>query len=219
MTYADSNNQALTNASVTIIGARDPRPADQPYIALTNNGTLDCPTCNGISTAILPDGRQIFFLAEVKPSPAYPVFLIKHERQPVLPLVTVLLLVYLAVRATSAGRRLRRIEMKVDEAVAALNSANQQLQAIGTEVDHVKDETTTLLQKIQDLQNAATGDLPQALTDAIQGVVDQGAVVAGKVKAVDDLVPDTVPAPAVATPAPVAPAAPMSPGEAAAAGQ
>jgi len=63
------------------------------------------------------------------------------------------------------------------------------LQVISGTLTKVSTESTTLLQKITDLENATTPDTPQAVLDAI-------AAVKAQAQAIDDLVPDA-PAPTV----------------------
>jgi len=64
------------------------------------------------------------------------------------------------------------------------DKALQDLQEIKTNLSKVSAESTTLLQKITDLENAAANaDTPQSVLDAIADVKAQA-------KAVDDLVPD-----------------------------
>lgn len=57
------------------------------------------------------------------------------------------------------------------------------LQVISGTLTKVSTETSTLLQKITDLENAATPDTPQAILEAI-------AAVKAQAQAIDALVPD-----------------------------
>jgi len=95
----------------------------------------------------------------------------------------ILLLVAQTLIFRGALRKLGElIKMKAEEAIQLLNDANTHLTEIGTETD-------TLLQKVTDLENAATNaDLPQAVADAITAVSAQA-------KVVDDKVPDVTPTP------------------------
>lgn len=86
---------------------------------------------------------------------------------------------------------LKELIMKADELVAQLKAATDSLTAVGDELDVVKTETGSLLDKIAALQGQVNnGDLPQSVVDAVNAVATQAGVVASKVKAVDDLVPD-----------------------------
>jgi hypothetical protein len=67
------------------------------------------------------------------------------------------------------------------------DKALEDLAAIQTQLTKVGQETSTLLQKITDLENAAANaDTPQSVLDAIQAVKTQA-------QAVDDEVPDAQP--------------------------
>lgn len=64
------------------------------------------------------------------------------------------------------------------------NKALEDLQAIKDSLTKISTESSTLLQKVTDLENAAANaDTPQSVLDAIAAVKTQA-------KAVDDLVPD-----------------------------
>jgi ABC-type transporter Mla subunit MlaD len=71
----------------------------------------------------------------------------------------------------------------------------KQLNTIGDNLKKVAAETSTLLQKITDLQNAVPPDATPELVAAVQAVADQA-------KAVDDLVPDAPTPTLTPTPAP-----------------
>lgn len=81
---------------------------------------------------------------------------------------------------------------------AALNTTNDALTAIGTEVDKVGAETTTLVTAVANLTaiiSAGGGTSPEV--DAALAKVQASAdALAAKVKAVDDLVPDAPVVPA-----------------------
>lgn len=66
------------------------------------------------------------------------------------------------------------------------DTALADLQVISGTLTKVSTESTTLLQKITDLENAVTSDTPQAVLDAI-------AAVKAQAQAIDDLVPDAAP--------------------------
>lgn len=77
----------------------------------------------------------------------------------------------------------RTMGQKTDQAIADLATIKDSLTKIGT-------ETSTLLQKVTDLENAAANaDTPQSVLDAI-------AEVKTAATAVDDLVPDATQPPA-----------------------
>lgn len=57
------------------------------------------------------------------------------------------------------------------------------LAVVGNTLTKVSTETSTLLQKITDLENSTTSDTPQAVLDAI-------AAVKAQAQAIDELVPD-----------------------------
>lgn len=76
--------------------------------------------------------------------------------------------------------------------VEQLNTVTTSLSAIGAEVDKVSGETTALLSKITELQNALNdaGSTTPEVDSALAAVVAQAQLVASKLQAVDDLVPD-----------------------------
>ena len=83
---------------------------------------------------------------------------------------------------------LNLITKKIDKMGANTDQALADLQAIQTHLTKIGSETTTLLQKITDLENAAQNtDTPQSVLDAI-------AAVKAQAQAVDDEVPDAPPA-------------------------
>lgn len=71
------------------------------------------------------------------------------------------------------------------------------LGTIGAEVDKIGTETTSLVQKIGDLETqlANAGNLTPEAQAAFDAVKAQVASLATRVQAVDDLVPDAPPAP------------------------
>lgn len=91
--------------------------------------------------------------------------------------------------------------MKASEAITALALLAAGQTALLTQVDKVLVEEAGLQTQIKTLSdelNNTDADLPQALVDAINGVIAGGASVATEVQKLDDLVPD---APVVAPPA------------------
>lgn len=90
-----------------------------------------------------------------------------------------------------------RLMATQEELATALNALNQTVTDIGTEVDKVSGETTSLLAQVatltQELQNQQGGTSP-AVDQALAAVQTTVQSLAAKVKAVDDLVPDA-PAP------------------------
>jgi hypothetical protein len=100
-------------------------------------------------------------------------------------------------RILDAIQHLKEILMASNaDLLTALNTVNDSIQAIGTEVDKIGTETQGLQKSVADLTTAlgnvqTTPEVDAALA-AVQASV---ASVAGRVKAVDDLVPDAPVAP------------------------
>lgn len=92
--------------------------------------------------------------------------------------------------------KLNLIIHKIEKLMSNTDQALADLQAIGTTLSKVSTETTTLLQKITDLENSTTSDTPQSVLDAIAAVKAQATTI-------DDLVPD----------APATPAEPITPAQ------
>jgi len=78
---------------------------------------------------------------------------------------------------------LTNINTKIDKLMSNTDQALADLQVIGQTLTKVSTETSTLLQKITDLENATTPDTPQSVLDAIAAVRTQA-------EAIDNLVPD-----------------------------
>lgn len=77
------------------------------------------------------------------------------------------------------------------EIAEQLTAVKDQLTAVGVEVDKVAGETDTLLAKIKELQEIIdAGSVTPELQAAFDAVKAQAGVVADKVKAADDKVPD-----------------------------
>lgn len=75
--------------------------------------------------------------------------------------------------------------------LAALNTVNDNVTAIGTEVDHIGTETQTLVQAVADLTAAlANGTTTPEVDAALARVQASVTSVAGRVQTVDNLVPD-----------------------------
>lgn len=75
--------------------------------------------------------------------------------------------------------------------LAALNTVNDNVTAIGTEVDKIGTETQGLQKSVADLTTALGNVQTTPEVDAALAAVQaSAAVLATKVKAVDDLVPD-----------------------------
>lgn len=88
--------------------------------------------------------------------------------------------------------KVNRIMATQAELAAALSSANSALIDIGTEVDKIGTETTTLQANVADLTAAlAAGGITTAEVDAALAALQATTgSLASRVKAVDDLVPD-----------------------------
>lgn len=78
------------------------------------------------------------------------------------------------------------INQKISKIMTNTDQALSDLQVISSTLTKVSGETTTLLQKITDLENATTPDTPQSVLDAI-------AAVRAQAEAIDQLVPDAPP--------------------------
>lgn len=79
------------------------------------------------------------------------------------------------------------LNSKLDIMGANTDKALADLQEINTKLTKISTESSTLLQKVTDLENAAANaDTPQSVLDAI-------AAVKAQAQAVDDLVPDAPP--------------------------
>lgn len=78
------------------------------------------------------------------------------------------------------------INQKITRIMSNTDQALSDLQVISSTLTKVSGETTTLLQKITDLENATTSDTPQSVLDAI-------AAVRAQAEAIDSLVPDAPP--------------------------
>ena len=89
------------------------------------------------------------------------------------------------------SKQLKEIMATQKEIADQLATVTQQLTDVGLEVDKVATETDTLLAKIVDLQKQIDqGNASPELQAAFDAVKAQAGVVAGKVKAADDKVPD-----------------------------
>lgn len=75
------------------------------------------------------------------------------------------------------------VNTKIDKLMSNTDQALADLQVIGQTLTKVSTETSTLLQKITDLENSTTPDTPQSVLDAI-------AAVRAQAEAIDELVPD-----------------------------
>lgn len=75
------------------------------------------------------------------------------------------------------------VNSKIEKLMSNTDTALADLAAIGASLTKIGGETTTLLQKITDLENTTTDDTPQAVLDAIAAVKEQAITV-------DNLVPD-----------------------------
>jgi len=79
------------------------------------------------------------------------------------------------------------INSKISKLMSNTDQALQDLAGIGQTLTKISGETTTLLQKITDLENAANNsDTPQSVLDAIAAVKSQA-------NTIDGLVPDAPP--------------------------
>jgi phospholipase/lecithinase/hemolysin len=75
--------------------------------------------------------------------------------------------------------------------LAALNTVNDNVTAIGTEVDKIGTETQTLVQQVADLTAAiGNGNTTPEVDAALAAVQATVTSVAGRVQTVDNLVPD-----------------------------
>jgi len=90
------------------------------------------------------------------------------------------------------NQKVDRIMATQAELAAALNSANSSLTDIGTEVDKIGVETTTLQKNVADLTAAlaAGGATTPEVDAALAALQATAGTLVSKVKAVDDLVPD-----------------------------
>jgi len=85
------------------------------------------------------------------------------------------------------GLSLINVNNKIETLMSNTDQALQDLAAIGQTLTKISGETTTLLQKITDLENAANNsDTPQSVLDAIAAVKSQA-------NTIDGLVPDAPP--------------------------
>lgn len=76
-----------------------------------------------------------------------------------------------------------QIKNQILKLMSNTETALADLQAIGESLTKIGGETSTLLQKITDLENSVTPDTPQSVVDAIAAVKAQAITV-------DNLVPD-----------------------------
>lgn len=84
---------------------------------------------------------------------------------------------------TEIKELLIQIQSQNSKLMSNTDQALQDLAAIGATLTKVSTETTTLLQKITDLENSTTADTPQSVLDAI-------AAVKAQAQTIDGLVPD-----------------------------
>lgn len=76
--------------------------------------------------------------------------------------------------------------------LAEIQAQNAQTQAT---LNKVSGETSLLLEKIEELENSAPADTPQAVLDAIAAVKAQAATLANTASGIDAKVPDGGPPP------------------------
>lgn len=98
--------------------------------------------------------------------------------------------------------RLKHIERKVDAIMATLEELTAILNDIGTEVGKVSADTDNLLASLQAILNNPPSGLSAEQQAALDAAVASATAIRDSLKALDDKVPDPVPATPPAAPSP-----------------
>lgn len=99
-------------------------------------------------------------------------------------------LAVIARQLTLMNETLGVLTGKVDKMAGTQADLTAEVQAISATLTKIGNETTTLLQKVTDLQNVVANGPP--VSASLQAAID---ALAAQAKVVDDLVPDAPPAP------------------------